>query len=154
MLLILKPMGRVEAMNGVTITRRGSREKLAPDDFRIRVPRCRSRHNPSLRLDTSLHGPDIEDPAVREALLGLLRSELKEFLREDRTYAATYAIFGGLGSGSSIEDILKSLLKAVIVDTPQRAAMAFYDEFSRGDLPFQEFFMLTGVKTVDVGGPP
>lgn len=136
----------LEAMSSVTITRRGSQEKLAPNDFRTRVLVCRNRHNPSLLLDTSLYGPDIEDPAVREALLGLLRSELKEFLREDRTYAATYAIFGGLGSGSSIEDILKSLLKAAIVDTPQRAAMAFYAEISRGNLPFQEFFMLTGVK--------
>ena len=136
----------LEAMKSVTITRRGSQDGLSAIDYRRRVLTHRTRHNPTLRLDTFLYEPGIGDAAVREAVLELLRSELKEFLREDRTYAATYVIFGGVSSGSSVDDILKSLLKAAIVDTPQRAAMAFYDEISRGYLPFQEFFMLTGVK--------
>ena len=71
---------------------------------------------------------------------------MKQFLREDRTYAATYAIFGGLGSGSSVEDILQSLLRAAIVETPQRAAKDFFGEISNGYLPYQEYFLLTGVK--------
>ena len=136
----------LEAMNSVTITRSGSQDRLAPIDYRLRVLTHRTRHNPSLRLDTFLYEPDIGDAAVREAVLELLRSELKQFLREDRTYAATYALFGGLGSGSSVDDIFKSLLKAAVVHTPQQAAMAFYDEISRGYLPFQEYFMLAGVK--------
>ena len=136
----------LEAMKSVTITRKGSQDRLSPINYRLRVLTHRNRHDPSLRLDTFLYEPDIGDAAVREAVIELLRSELKEFLREDRTYAATYAIFGGLGSGSSIDDIFKSLLKAATVDTPQRAAMAFYDEISRGYLPFYGYFMLTGIK--------
>lgn len=136
----------LEAMKSVTITRKRSQDRLSPIDYRRRVLTHRTRHDPSLRLYTSLYEPDIADSAVREAVLELVRSELKEFLREDRTYAATYVIFGGLGSGSSVDDIFKSLLTAAIVDTPQWAAMAFFDEISRGYLPFQEFYMLTGVK--------
>ena len=134
------------AMNSVTIKRRGSQDMLAPIDYRGRVLMHRHWHNPSLRLDTSTYELDIGDPAVKEATLELLRSELSEFLHEDKTCAATFALFGGPVSGSSIDHILKSLLKAAIVDTPQWAAMAFYDEVFRGNLPFQEFFMLTGLK--------
>ena len=135
-----------EGLKSVTITRRGQGGSLSPRDYKLRVLRCRAWHNPSLHLDTFTFEPDIGDSAVREAVLTFLRHELGQFLHEDRTYAATYAIFGGLGSGSSIDDILKSLLKAAIVGTPQAAAGAFYDEISCGYLPFQKFFLLTGVK--------
>ena len=135
-----------EALKTVIITRRSSQDRLAPNNYRRRVLTYRNFHNPSLWLDTFMYEPQIQDRVVREAVLDLLRSELKQFLREDRTYTATYAIFGGLGSGSSIEDILQSLLKAAIVETPQRAAKAFFSEVSGGYLPYQEYFLLTGVK--------
>ena len=135
-----------QALKTVIITRRGSQDRLAPDNYRLRVLTYRNFHNPSLRLDTFMYEPQIQDPVARDAVLDLLRSELEQFLREDRTYAATFAIFGGLGSGSSVEDILQSLLKAAIVETPQGAARAFFDEFSKGHLPYQEYFLLTGVK--------
>ena len=135
-----------EGLKSVTITRRGQGGSLSPRDYKLRVLRCSAWHNPSLHLDTFTFEPDIGDSEVREAVLTFLRNELVQFLHEDRTYAATYAIFGGLGSGSSIDDILKSLLKAAIVGTLQAAARAFYDEISCGSLPFQNFFLLTGVK--------
>ena len=135
----------LEALRSVTITRRGS-DRLAPRDYRLRVLAFRNRHNPPLLLDTFTYEPQVGDPEVREAVLDLLRSELKQFLHEDKTYTATFAIFGGLGSGSSIDDILKSLLKAAVVGTPQVAAKAFYDEIAHGYLPYQEFFLLTGVR--------
>ena len=96
-------------------------------------------------METFLYKPEIGDSVARDAVVDLLRSELKEFLYEDRTYAATYAIFGGLGNGSSIYDVLKNLIKVAIVETPQSAAKAFYDELTRGYLPYQELFLLTGI---------
>ena len=135
-----------EALKSVTIARRGSQDSLAPNNYRLRVLTYRNLHNPSLLLDTFMYEPQVQDPVVRDDVLKMLRSELKQFLRKDRTYAATYAIFGGLGSGSSVEDILKSLLKSAIVETPRRAAKAFFDELSNGYLPYQEYFLLTGVK--------
>ena len=134
-----------EALKSVTIARRGS-DRLAPRDYQRRVLSYRNRHNPSLLLDTFTYEPQIGDPEVRESVLDLLRSELEDFLHEDKTYTATFAIFGGLGSGSSIDDILRNLVKAAVVGTPRAAAKAFYDEIARGYLPFQEFFLLTGVR--------
>ena len=133
-------------LKSVTITRSGRGGGLSPRDYQLRVLRCRAVHDPSLRLDTFAFEPQVGDSEVREAVLNLLRNELEQFLHEDRTYAATFAISGGLGSGSPIDDILKNLLKAAIVGTSQAAARAFYDEISSGYLPFQDFFLLTGVR--------
>ena len=134
-----------EALKTVTITL-GESFMLSPNEYRLRVLSYRNRHRPDIRLDTFRYEPRIGDFAVREAIIDLLRNELEQFLHEDRTYAATYAIFGGLGNGNSIDDILKSLLKAAIVGTPQTAARAFYEEVSWGYLPYEEYFLLTGLK--------
>ena len=136
----------LEAMKSMTITRRGAQDELTLSNYRSRVFTYRNRHNPALLLDTFTYEPQIGDSVVRDSVLDFLRSELQQFLHGDRTYAATYAIFGGLGRGSSIDDILKSLLKAAVVRTPQAAAKAFYDEISFGYLPYQEYFLLTGAK--------
>lgn len=52
-----------EALKTVTITRRGSQDRLAPTTFRLRVLTYRNLHNPSLRVDTFMYKPQIEDPA-------------------------------------------------------------------------------------------
>ena len=133
------------ALKSVTITqsRAGG---LHPRDYRRMVQRYRAVYDPTLRLHTFTFDIEIEDAKVKQPILNLLRTELAKFLREDRVYAATYAIHGGLGSGSSTEDILKSLLKAAIVNGPQAAAKAFYDESASGYLPYREYFLLSGIK--------
>ena len=110
------------------------------------VQRCRAVYDPNLRLHTFTCTIQTEDAIVKGHILHLLRRVLEQFLFEDRTYSATYAIFGGMGSGSSIEDILKSLLKAAIVVGPQGAAKAFYDEINSDNLLYQEYFILTGIR--------
>ena len=133
------------ALKSVTITqsRAGG---LQPREYRRMVQRYRAVYDPNLRLHTFTFDIQIGDGTVKETILNLLRVELAQFLREDRTYAATYAIFGGMGNGSSIEDILKNLLKAAIVSRPEVAAKAFYDEIASGHLPYREFFLLSGIK--------
>ena len=110
------------------------------------VQRYRAVYDPNLRLHTFTFDIQIGDGTVKETILNLLRVELAQFLREDRTYAATYAILGGRGDGSSTDDILKNLLKVAIVNGPQAAAKAFYDEIAAGYLPYQECFLLSGIK--------
>ncbi len=135
-----------EAMKTATITQSGSPGGLTPTEYKHRLLALRNRHIPSVRIDMLLYDPAIEDARVKETILNLLRIELKAYLHEDRTTAATFAIFGGSTSGSSIDDIFESLLKAAIVDSPRWAALAFYEEIESGYLPYRELFLLTGVK--------
>ena len=134
-----------EALSSVAITQSRS-GRVSPRDYKGMVQRYRSVYDPNLRLHTFTLDIQIGNAQVNEAILNLLRTELAQFLREDRTYSATYAILGGLGSGSSTEDILKNLLKAAIVKGPEAAAGAFYSEIASGYLPYREYFLLSGVK--------
>ena len=134
-----------EALKSVSITR-GASEKIPLTTYRQSVFRYRNAHDPNLRMYIFVHDIQIGDPGVREAILGLIRVELDQFIHEDRTYAATFAIFGGMGNGSSVEDILKNLAKAAIVQGPDAAAKAFFDELASGYLPYREYFLLTGIK--------
>ena len=134
-----------EALKSVSITRATS-EKLSPAAYRQSVLRYRNVYDPNLRMVIFTHDIHIGDSGVREAILGLLRMELEQFLQEDRTYAATYAIFGGMGSGSTLQEILENLVKAAIVHEPKAAAKAFYDELASGCLPYREYFLLTGIR--------
>ena len=135
----------LEAMKSVTITQRGSQERLTPEEYSLRVLALRNLHIPSLRIDLLLHEPDVENAKIKETILNLLRNELKAYLHEDRTHAATFAIFGGSTRGSSVDDIFRSLLQTAIVDSPRWAALAFFEEIDKGYLPYREFFLLTGV---------
>ena len=141
-----------EALKSVSITR-GPSEKLSLSTYRQSVLRYRNVCDPNLRMAIFTYNIHIEDSRVRESILGLLRAELEKFLHEDRTYAATYAIFGGMGSGSTLQEILEKLVKAAIVYEPREAGRAFYDELASGYLPYREYFLLTGIrveKTVQV----
>ena len=135
----------LEAMKSVTITQRGSQERLTPEEYSLRVLALRNLHIPSLRIDLLLHEPDVENAKIKETILNLLRNELKAYLHEDRTHAATFAIFGGSTRASSVDDIFRSLLQTAIVDSPRWAALAFFEEIDKGYLPYREFFLLTGV---------
>ena len=134
-----------EALESVTITQSGA-GNLAPNQYRLMVLRYRAVYSPGLLLQTFKIDTQVGNATVKETILSVLREELAQFLREDKTFVATYVIFGGRSSGSSIEDILKNLLKAAIVNGPKAAAKAFYDEVASGYLPYREFFLLSGIK--------
>ena len=133
-----------KALNSVSITQRSG--GIHPREYRRMVQRYRAVYDPNLRFHAFAYDIQIRDAKIREAILKLLRAELTQFIREDRTYSATYAIFGGLGSGSSIDKILENIAKAAIVKGPEAASRAFYDEFCYGCITFQHLFLLSGIK--------
>ena len=134
-----------QALNTVTLTRSAS-EGLSPSAYRQMVLRYRSSYDPALRLNIALYTIQIGDAGTKESIFELLRNELKEFIREDRTYSASFAIVGGSGNGSTIEDILNKIVTEAIVRGPVEAARVFYDGIGSEYLTFQRYFLLTGIR--------
>ena len=118
-----------KALKSVAISR-GESDSLDSRTYRQSVLRSRQVYDPLLRLQTLGYRPRIMGSGVREAILNLLRDELKEFISEDRTYSASYPILGGMGGGSLVEDILENLVRAAIVEGPEASARAFYDSIA------------------------
>ena len=133
------------ALKSVTITQ-GESGRLPIRDYRRVVQQYRVTFNPALRLQASRVDIQVGDPKVREAILTLLRDELKPFLREDRTYSASFVIVGGMGGGSLVEDILNSVVKSAIVFGPDQSASEFYGAIKLGYITCQQYFLLAGMR--------
>ena len=133
------------ALRNVTITLGGS-GRLPIREYRRAVQQHQATFNPTLHRNTSSVAIQVGDPKVREAILNLLRDELKPFLREDRTYSASLVIVGGLSNGSSVEDILNNVVKSAIVFGPDQSASEFYDALKLGYITCQRYFLLAGMR--------
>ena len=134
-----------EALKSVAITdsRLGH---LHPNAYRQLVRRCKSTYEPTLRFQVHLYDIQIKDAAIAEAILNLLRQELQQYIRDDKTFSASFAIIGGAGGGSPIKDVLKNLMKEAIISGPENAARSFYASIARGYMVFQYYYLLTGIK--------
>ena len=138
-----------EALNSVTIThdRFGS---ISHSDFRQMVSKYRYRYEPTLQINANLYDIQIQDTKAEEAILNLLRNELKLFLRNDKNFfsslSASSVIVVGAERESPIEAILSNLSRATIVDGPDNAAKAFYASINRGYFLFHRYYLLTGIK--------
>ena len=133
-----------EASKSVTITH----SRSGPIDsrhYRQMVRRYRSTYEPTLQLQVYPYEVLIQDAAIGEAILNLLRNELKEFICDDKTLSASFGIVGGIGQ-SPIQDIMKNLAKEAIVEGPESAAKALYTSIARGHMVFQNYYLLSGIK--------
>ena len=135
-----------EALKSVTITHSGP-DPIHPNVYRQMVYRYRSTYDPAIRFQAHLYDIQVKDPNVRRAILSLLRDELKPFLRDDKTFSASFAIVGGLSSGSSVEGILDNLMKSSVVFGPDQSASKFYGSIKRESITYQEYSLLTGIRT-------
>ena len=108
--------------------------------------RYRSTYEPTLRFQVYLYDIQIHDTAIEEAILNLLREELQQFIRDDKTFSASFAILGGAGAGSPIKNVLKNLTKEALVSGADNAANAFYGGIARGYMVFQDYYLLTGIR--------
>ena len=109
------------------------------------VGRYRSKYDPNLRFHVLLFDIEIQNASIAEAILKLLRNELKEAIRDDKIYSASFAILGGV-AGSPIKNVLKNLMKEAVVNGPENAARSFYASIARGYLVFQDYYLLSGIK--------
>ncbi len=135
-----------EALNSVAITNQGP-NPIDPKVFRQMVLKYRHSHQPDLRFQIQFCAIKVCSSKVKRDILSFLRDELRQFLRGDRTYAASYAIVGGSRCGASLEVILDNLVKSSVVFGPDQAASNYYEAIDCGSITYQEYYLLTGIRT-------
>ena len=136
-----------EALNSVAISH-SRLGPIHPSAYGQMVSRNRSRYDPNLRFHVLIYDIEIQNASIAEAILQLLRDELKEVISDDKVYSASFAILGGM-AGSPLKDVLKNLMKEAIVSGPQNAARSFYTSIARGHLVFQNYYLLSGIKVAN-----
>ena len=85
---------------------------------------------------------NIED---KSRVLNLLRHELSQYFRNDKTFSASRKV-SGEGGSSSIDAIIYNLVIDAIVRGPMEVAKTFYAELACDCINFREFFLLDGIR--------
>ena len=136
--LLRKAMLSVE----ITDSRDGTKSL---DRYRSMVRQYRAAYEPVLRFHVTLHDIRIQDDQLAQDILVLVRDELDHFFDDDTDLTAPFQAASGMGEEPAIGIIITNLMRAAIVDGPDKAARALYASINRGFLLFQNFHLLTGI---------
>ena len=104
----------------------------------------RSKYAPKERELISEFVPEIDDQRLRNALLGFMRTEMMDYLHEDRIRSAR-DVFRSYGTGGvPIDFVLRNLIRRAIVDGEATSAQAFAECVNASSCSFSKFWALPG----------
>ena len=132
-----------EALQHVSV--RSGQEPLSQNRYRDFLRQGRRQYNLSVKMQLQFCRVVVQQPDIQNRLLNFLRQELADYIRDDRIHSATINLFGGLTSGSPLEDVSQNLVKRAIVDGPAAAAQALLSCTSTAICHFYAFFLLPGL---------
>ena len=133
------------ALNSVVI-RSKSADSMGVPEYKDNLLRVRAVYDPDLRGRISIFHPDIEQPEVKESVLNFLKTELTEYIHNDRILSADVVAWDLLANGAPVDAILKSLLRKAIVDGEMIAAQSFGERINGKLAVYSHFFALSGVQ--------
>ena len=103
-------------------------------------------YTPGLYYAIRSYELSVEDTEVREVILDLIRTELSEYVHNDRVKSAVFGIHGGSNNGFPLDRMLVQLLKVALVRGNQCAAYSFYECVVKERTSFQFMGLLNGVR--------
>ena len=128
------------------VIQRGQASLLSYRDYQNLLQRCRAAYDPRRRPLVSYYLPEVNQPELRDELVGFVTQELTDHIRDGKIHSATIAFAGGLSDGSPVDDVVQNLIKRAIVDGPAVAAKTFADCTLDSSCSFYRFFLLTGIQ--------
>ena len=101
-------------------------------------------YNPNILLTRTLYAPYVQDRIVESQLLDVVRSELRQFVYQDRISYGTTGILGGLPS-YPLDKFLGEILRIAVVGVG--SAVSFFEKcLSQNYIDFQEMTLLDGIR--------
>ena len=135
------------AVRSLAVRRRGQlATQYSVADYRHMLREVRRRYAPDLRLAVAVCDIEITDPSARDTLLNFLRTTLRDYIHEDRIQTAIIDIYGGLGNGFEIQEMVKRLIHLAVARGPGKAAALFMDSLAEPHCPVYNMTLLGGVK--------
>ena len=134
-----------KAMQSVVIER-DSHTRMAIGTYRSNLQSCWEFYNTDLRLAMLGFEPHVQDAEVWEQIVNVVRSELAQYIHEERIQSAVVTISGGFKNGFPLDWLLQHVLIVTIVRGAQHTARAFYDCIGRTHAPYRTIGLLSGVR--------
>lgn len=97
--------------------------------------------------------PVIQDSAIQERLLNLIRDALRQYIHND-TLQSAIIVTGGLMDGFHIDHLVSHLMSMTLAQGSEYAAQSFYECVQKASVDMQFITLIDGVKvmnTIEVG---
>ena len=130
----------------VVEVRRGQTETWDLGEYRQGLRRYRSVYDPHLRGLLSTFRLVVAEPSIERKLTDFATVHLAPYILDGKIHSATFALFGGLVSGSPVGDVVRNLVRRAIVDGPLQAAHAFHAAVSGSSAVVHRYFLLSGFR--------
>ena len=128
------------------VVRSKSGDSISTAEYRERLHLVRSRYAPEERDLISGFAPQIDDQRLRTALLDFIRTEMMDYLQEDRIRWARPTFRPYDTGGAPIDFVLRNLVRRAIVDGEATSAQAFAECVNASSCSFSEFLALPGLQ--------
>ena len=119
---------------------------LAIAEYRTLLQGVGQKYDPGQRAYISTWSLDIGQSNIEQQVLDFIKSELGFYLVDDKLHSAAFIVNGGMASSTSVNDILRSLLRKAIVDGEATAAQAFADRTTGTSCSYSEYYALAGLQ--------
>ena len=134
------------ALQRLTVKRRSSDQLIDLPSYRRLLKSSWDSYTPDAFFFADIYELSIADPRLRQDVLDIIRTELSEFIHDDRVMSVVFWVHGGPGNGFRLEEVLTQLLKVAVVRGVQFAANAFHDCLEQRGASFQVMGLLNGVR--------
>ena len=114
-------------------------------EYRSLLQSFREGYNPTAREQAQHFKPVVEDDAIRNQLLAVIRDHLGDRIRDDRLKSALHATLGGLHEGFTADDLLSHWLDIAIARGSEFAANSFLSGVCN-PVQYQEMALLRGLR--------
>ena len=114
-------------------------------EYRDHLQRVREKFDPDHRSDTSSWSLHIEQPHLKQESLDFIRSELAEYLLQDRFQSAAVILSESRPNSAPVSIILRNLVRRPIVDGAATAAQAFADCITGTSCSYSEYYAVAGL---------
>ena len=114
-------------------------------EYRSLLQSFREGYNPTAREQARHFKAVVEDDAIRDQLLAVIRSHLGDCIRADRLKSALHATLGGLHEGFTVDDLLSHWLDIAIARGSEFAASAFLSGVSN-PVQYQQMALIRGLR--------
>ena len=142
---------KVEELEGLlrdslphVVVRSRSGETTSTEEYRKLLQLVRSKYAPEERSLVSGLLPDVHDLRLRNAMLDFMRTELADYLSEDRIRSAREVFRSYNTGGFPIDFVIRNLVRRAIVDGEATSALAFAECVNASSCSFSHFFALPG----------
>ena len=135
-----------KALQKVLVKHRSNNQLIDIDSYRRLLQSTWNSYTADVFFNADIYELSVADSDVREAILNSIRTELADFIHDDRLMSAVFGIYGGLANGVTLGEVLTQILKVALVRGVQYATNAFYDCVNREKASFQVMGLLNGVR--------